>query len=121
MATIVFCEDDPTIRKLVRATLRPTGHDVHVAADGREGLALIQRLRPDLVVTDVAMPNLDGLRLTDELKRRPELAHIPIVLLTASVQRSQVEEGYRHGVAGHLAKPFGALELRNLIGELIGA
>jgi CheY-like chemotaxis protein len=120
VAKIVFCEDDRAIGKLVRVALRPTGHEVHVAVNGREGLALIEAVRPDLIFTDVAMPRLDGLQLADELKARPHLAHIPVVLLTASVQRAQVEEGYRHGVVAHLAKPFGAQELIAMIERFVG-
>lgn len=120
MAKIVLCEDDPAIGKLVRVALRPTGHEVHVAIDGEAGLALIEKIHPDLVFTDVAMPRLDGLRLVDTMKRRPDLSHIPVVLLTASVQRFQVEEGYRHGVTAHLGKPFGAQDLVKMIDRLLG-
>jgi CheY-like chemotaxis protein len=119
VAKIVFCEDDPAIGKLVRVALRPTPHEVHLAVDGEAGLALIEKVRPDLVFTDVAMPRLDGFRLADAVKGRPHLAHIPVVLLTASVQRTQIEEGYRHGVTAHLAKPFGAQELVSLIDRLL--
>ncbi|HEY7033208.1 MAG TPA: response regulator [Thermomicrobiales bacterium] len=119
VARIVFCEDDPGIGKLVRVALRPTGHEVHVAVDGEAGLALIEDIRPDLVFTDVAMPRLDGLQLADALKGRPHLAHIPVVLITASVQRAQVEEGYRHGVTAHLAKPFSAQDLVAMVGRML--
>jgi CheY-like chemotaxis protein len=85
LATIVFCEDDPTIQKLIRVTLRPTPYDVHVAADGIAALALIERVRPEVVFADVAMPGLDGLQLVSALKAGPHLAHIPVVMLTALV------------------------------------
>jgi two-component system chemotaxis response regulator CheY len=120
LATIVLCEDDPAIGKLVKVALRPTGHDVHVAVDGASGLELIEAIKPDLIFTDVAMPKLDGLRLVDELKRRPDLAKIPVVLLTASVQRFQLEEGYRHGVTAHLGKPFGPQDLVRMIDRILG-
>jgi CheY-like chemotaxis protein len=120
VARIVFCEDDPAIGKLVRVALRPSGHEVYLAVDGEAGLALIEDVRPDLIFTDVAMPRLDGLQLADRLKERPHLSHIPVVLLTASVQRTQVEEGYRHGVTAHLAKPFGAQELVAMVDRLLG-
>jgi CheY-like chemotaxis protein len=58
------------------------------------------------------MPNLDGFELADAMRARPDLAHIPIVFMTASVQREQIEECFRHGAAGHLAKPFTMAELR---------
>jgi CheY-like chemotaxis protein len=104
MAKIVFCEDSPVIQKLIGLALRATAHEVHFAADGAEGLALIERERPDLVFTDVWMPNLDGYQLADALKARPDLA--------------QLDEAYRHGAAGHVAKPFAAAALRAKVDEL---
>ncbi len=112
MSKVVFCEDDPMIRKLVQAALRSTTHDVHIAEDGKRGLDLIERLRPDVVFSDVAMPVMDGFELADAMRAMPDVAHIPIVFMTASVQREQIEECFRHGAAGHLAKPFTMAELR---------
>ena len=117
MSRVVFCEDDPMIRKLVLAALRTTNHDVHIAEDGKQGLDLIGRVRPDVVFSDVAMPVMDGFELADAMHARPDLAHIPIVFMTASVQREQVEECFRHGAAGHLAKPFTMSELRARVAQ----
>jgi CheY-like chemotaxis protein len=119
MARIVFCEDDPTIQKLVRAAFRDSGHDLHVASDGEEGLALVRALRPDLVFSDVSMPKLDGYQLGDALKASPDTAGIPLVFVTASVQRSQVAEAERHGGAGVLPKPFTMAELRARVLQLL--
>ena len=117
MSKIVFCEDDPMIRKLVETALRSSTHDVHLAGDGKEGLELIARLRPDVVFSDVAMPQMNGFELADAIRARPDIAHIPIVFMTASVQREQIDECFRHGGAGHLAKPFTMAELRARIAQ----
>lgn len=117
MSKVVFCEDDPMIRKLVQAGLRSTKHDVHVAEDGKQGLALIEKVRPDVVFSDVAMPEMNGFELADAMRARPDLAHIPIVFMTASVQREQIDECLRHGGAGHLAKPFTMAELRTRLAQ----
>jgi CheY-like chemotaxis protein len=117
VSKVVFCEDDPMIRKLVQAALRSTSHEVHVAEDGRLCLALIERIRPDVVFSDVAMPEMDGLGLADAMHAIPSLAHTPIVFMTASVQRDQIEECFRHGAAGHLAKPFTMSELRARVAQ----
>jgi CheY-like chemotaxis protein len=114
---VVFCEDDPMIRKLVETALRSTAHDVHIAEDGRNGLDLIEKVRPDVVFSDVAMPEMDGFQLADAMHARPNLAHIPIVFMTASVQREQIDECFRHGAAGHLAKPFTMAELRSRVAQ----
>jgi CheY-like chemotaxis protein len=120
MAKIVFCEDSPVIQKLIGLALRATAHEVLLAADGTEGLALIERERPDLVFTDVAMPGLDGFQLVAAVKARPDLAHIPVVLMTATSDAEQLAEGYRQGATGYLAKPFSAAALRAKIDELLG-
>jgi len=109
---VVFCEDDPMIRKLLQTALRTTTHDAQFAENGVQGLVLIERMRPDVVFTDVAMPEMDGFEMADAVRARPELAHIPIVFMTASAQRDQIEECFRHGAAGHLSKPFTMSELR---------
>jgi CheY-like chemotaxis protein len=112
VAKIIFCEDDPSVQKLIRVALRSTPHEVHIVGDGAEGLELTERELPDAVFTDISMPVLDGLQLISELKARPHLAHIPVVVVTASVQRHQMEEAYRHRIAGHLSKPFSVHDLR---------
>ena len=91
MGRVVFVEDDPTIRKLVQAALRSSPHEVHFATNGREGLELVLRIRPDAVFTDVSMPEMDGLQLADEIRAHPEIAKTPIVFITASVQKDQID------------------------------
>src|ERR687886_139000 len=95
MTPIVFCEDDPTIQKLIRVALRTTPYDVYVAADGLAGLALIERVQPEAVFADV-------------------------VVLTALVQREHREEADRQGVAGYLTKPFSPAELRASVDAFAG-
>jgi len=112
MATIVFCEDDPTIQKLIGIAMRSTPHRVFVAADGAQGLALISREQPDLVCTDLSMPGLDGFELMAALTTDAALAHLPVILLTASAQRSALDEGMRRGAVAVLVKPFSTADLR---------
>ncbi|MEA2662693.1 MAG: diguanylate cyclase [Chloroflexota bacterium] len=108
----MFCEDDETIERFIRMTMRSTPHEIRTAPDGLQGLALIQRLLPDLVVTDISMPGLDGFGVADAMHANPATAGIPILFATASVQRTQVEQLIAHGAAGYIGKPFGAAELR---------
>ena len=115
MPAVVFCEDDPTIQKLIRVALRSCPFEVHIAGDGAEGLDLIERLRPMVVFTDVSMPNVDGPELIRRMKARPELADIPVVVLTASAQRSELEAATRLGVDDCMTKPFSAADLRRRI------
>ena len=115
MATLLICEDDPTIRRMVGVVLRKGPHVVHIASDGEEGLALAEQVVPDLVISDVSMPGLDGFQLADAIRARPALAETRIVFVTASAQRADVEEGFRHGAVGYLMKPFSPAELRAAI------
>lgn len=121
LAKIVFCEDDPMIQKVVRAALRDSGHELHVASDGEEGLALVRRVRPDLVFSDVSMPKLDGYQLGDALKASPDTAGIPLIFVTASVQRAQIDEAMLHGAAGVLPKPFTVAALRARVAQHLRA
>jgi CheY-like chemotaxis protein len=119
MAKIVFCEDEVRIQKLIRTILRTTSHEVFIASDGVEGFEVIQREHPDLIFTDISMPHWDGFQLASAVKERPELAHIPIVFLTAFAQRAEVDEGYKHGAVSYLIKPFSPAELRDKVEEFI--
>jgi len=121
MGKIVFCEDDPMIQKLIQAAMRGSGHELHLASDGEEGLALIRRVRPDLIFSDVSMPKLDGFQLGDALKGSAETAGIPLIFVTASVQRAQIAEAEQHGAAAVLPKPFTMAELRARVAEFLPA
>lgn len=115
MATIVICEDDPSIQRLVRASLASTGHDVHIAVDGEEGLALIASIKPAFVITDLSMPKLDGIAMAQRLGATPDLAKIPVMFLSASLARLRdiTDSGVR--AVAILNKPFSPSELRALV------
>jgi CheY-like chemotaxis protein len=118
MGSVVWVEDDPTIRKLVAAALRTSGHDLQLATNGREGLELVRRVHPDVVFTDVSMPVMDGLELADAIRADPALADVRIVFVTASMQREQSERYTARG-ATFIAKPFSTAELRAHVERLV--
>ena len=119
MGKVVFVEDDPTIRKMVQAALRSSPHEIHFATNGREGLALVERVRPHCVFTDVSMPQMDGLQLADAIRAKPELAGVQIVFVTASLQREQIERYLAHGAVAYLGKPFTMTQLREHVDRLV--
>jgi two-component system cell cycle response regulator DivK len=119
MARIVFCEDQEQIRKVIELSMRATGHTIEITTNGREGLAAIERLAPDLIVTDLAMPEMTGFALADAIRARALFRHIPIMFITASVQRGEVAAFKSHGAAGYLAKPFSPRDLRAKIDALL--
>ena len=117
MSRIVFCEDDPAINKLIRVALRDSKHEVTMASNGAEGLKLIRSLQPRVVFSDVSMPDMDGFQLADAMRADPTIARIPIVFITASVQRADIEEALRRGGSRVISKPFTVTELRELVSE----
>lgn len=108
------------IQKLIRAALRAEDHELHLASSGDEGLELIRRELPDVVFTDVSMPGMDGFQLASHLKADPRTAHIPIVFMTASIQREQRDEAERLGAVAVLSKPFSMADLRARLAALTG-
>jgi CheY-like chemotaxis protein len=102
---------------MIGIILRSSPHTVQVATNGEEGLALAEQVLPDLIISDVAMPGLDGFQLADAIRARPALAGTRIVYVTASAQRADVAEGFRHGAVGYLMKPFSPAQLRATIEE----
>jgi CheY-like chemotaxis protein len=119
VARIVFCEDEEQIRKLIEVAMRTTEHTIEMFVNGRDGLEAIERQAPALIVTDLAMPDMGGFALADAVHARPALQHIPIMFVTASVQRGDVARFSEHGAAGYLAKPFSPRDLREKIDALI--
>lgn len=106
MAKILFCEDDAVLRKLISISMRHSEHEVYIAADGMEGLAIIEHERPDFIFTDIKMPRCDGFQLAIIIKKRPHLAHIPIIFMTGFSDQTIIEEVYRHHGADYLIKPI---------------
>ena len=119
MATILFCDDNPTIRKLIGAAMRATAHHVLFAEDGRRGLAVAEATRPDLVVTDLAMPVMNGLELHDALRGHPELSGVPIAFLTASTQHRMMAQARARRPVGLLLKPFSPIQLRRDVDSML--
>ncbi len=120
-ALILICDDEAPIRCVVGAKLRAGGHTVLEAADGDEGLSIALRDRPTLIVTDFQMPGRSGLDLALELRRRPETASTPVILLTArghSVDASQLPAT---NIVSRMSKPFSARDLARLVDETLSS
>ncbi len=107
-ALICVIEDEQVIANAVAARLRNEGFDVHTAADGHEGVALCERVRPDLVVLDLMLPGLDGLEVCRQVQRdRP----VPVLMLTARGEEADVLVGLGVGADDYMTKPFSPREL----------
>ncbi len=120
MSKVLFCEDDATIRKLIRVALRGMPHELLLAEDGAEGLELARRERPAAIFTDLAMPRLDGYALCEAVRGDPVLRDTPVVVVTASAQRAQLDEAVRRGASATMLKPFTMEELRAAVARWAG-
>jgi len=102
---ILIADDEPHVRKLLERYLSHHGYVVGLAADGLEALELVRQQTPDLVITDVNMPNMNGLELTRRLRTSHKTALIPILMLSAQKQETDVLAGYAQGADEYVGKP----------------
>jgi len=116
--TVLVVEDTPDVARLVHMTLRGSMR-VFVAPDGKKGLELARREQPDLIVTDLMMPVMDGLELTRQLRADEVLRQIPVVMLTARGDLEDRLVGVETGVSAYLAKPFSPRELLATVRSLL--
>ena len=115
MAQIVVMEDDAGTRTLIASVLKKDGHEVLAAADGAQGLALVRGQVPDLVISDVQMPGMNGFDMLAEMRRDPALSSIPVILLTSLQERAHMRIGMTSGADDYITKPFRAAELRQAV------
>ena len=106
MASILLVDDSTTMREMVSFTLSEAGHEVREAEDGVEAYEMAQSLDVNLVITDVNMPNMDGIMLTSKLRDLPAYKFIPILILTTETGPSKKEMGKVAGATGWVEKPF---------------
>jgi CheY-like chemotaxis protein len=120
MPTILVVDDDPVIQKLLVVNFEMEGYKVVCANDGIEGIALTQSQKPDLILLDVMMPRMDGIEAVNRLKSDPETAAIPVILLSAKAQSTDISGGLDAGADDYITKPFDPLELLDKVAALIG-
>ncbi len=116
---MLVVDDEHAIRLLCRVNLAAAGMDVLEAADGREGLDLARSERPDLVLLDVMMPNVDGWAVARELAADEETRDIPIVFLTARADPADRRLGEELGGVGYVVKPFDPVGLGDVVEEVL--
>ena len=103
---VLVVEDDPNIAELVLYNLEKNGYDVVVADDGEKGLALARKARPDFVILDLMLPGIDGIEVCQSMRRDPNLADLPIIMLTARTGETDVVVGLTVGADDYIPKPF---------------
>ena len=111
MIRVLVIDDDRLIRKVVNKVLTDLSYEVTEAEDGLEALKRIKSIQPDAVIVDKLMPGIDGLEVTRRLRREPELAHIPILILTSESDLQEKLAAFEAGADDYICKPFAAAEL----------
>ncbi len=117
---VLLADDDTSIQKLARITLeRVGGHETHICGSGAEALRAVSMFRPDIVILDVNMPDMDGIQTLAEIRRLPGMSRVPVVFLTASTEQHEIDSYTRLGASGVIAKPFDAMTFPGKIGEVL--
>ena len=114
-ATILYVEDNPDNRTLVRRILLAEDYSLIEATNAMDALRILQRQRPDLILMDINMPDMDGYTLTAKIRAMPGFERIPILALTANVMRGDKEKTLEAGCDGYIQKP---LDIDQLIREV---
>ena len=119
MARILAVDDSVAMRQMVEVTLSSAGHDVHQAVDGKEALSLAGQQSFDLVITDVNMPQMDGITLVKQLRELPSYKHTPMLVLTTEHAVERKMEGREAGATGWLVKPFNPERLLATVAKVL--
>lgn len=117
---LLVVEDEPALQKVLAMRLGLEGFEVRTASDGVEALEMIRAERPDLVLTDLMMPEMDGVELTRRIKGDAELKGIPVLVLTALKEQRERDNLVAAGADGFAAKPYDSAELTAKLKALLG-
>jgi two-component system, chemotaxis family, chemotaxis protein CheY len=119
---VLIVDDSAAIRKILQRVLRQT--DIQIgeileAGDGREAIQVLEKSSVGLVLSDINMPNMDGLQMLSEIKAKPEHKKLPVVMITTEGSHDKVLEAVNLGAAGYVRKPFTADQIKEKLSGLI--
>lgn len=120
MANILAVDDQKSMREMVRIVLQSSGHNVTLAEDGVEALSIAREQTFDLVISDINMPNMNGISFVSKLKLRPEYKFVPVLMLTTETSAYKKDKAKAFGASGWLTKPFDPDRLNNAVTKLLG-
>lgn len=118
--TILAVDDSRSIRDMVRFALEPLGYRIIDAEDGLEGLERLEANAVDLVITDLNMPNMNGIDFIAKVRQEDRFAGLPMVMLTTEGQAEKMRAGKKAGASGWIVKPFNELQLELTVKKFIG-
>jgi CheY-like chemotaxis protein len=116
---ILVVDDDPDVVDIVESWLKKDGYEVCTAHTGKEGLQKCKQLKPDAVILDIIMPDIDGSGVAEEIKDDPVTSNIPIIFLTGAVKSSEVPASHIVGGQYFLAKPFKGKDLLKMVRHVL--
>lgn len=119
-AKVLAIDDSRTMRNLIAATLSENGFDVHLASDGVEGLEQLDKAAPDLIITDINMPRMDGFGVIEGVRASLTHADIPILVLTTESGAELKARARKSGATGWIVKPFDDQRLVSTIHRVLG-
>jgi two-component system chemotaxis response regulator CheY len=117
---VLTVDDSKTIREMVSFTLKNADFDVVEACDGEEGLKILENKTPDLIISDVNMPKLDGFSFVKALRCLPKFKHVPVLMLTTEQTDEKKAEGRAAGATGWIVKPFDPEKLIQVVNKVCG-
>ncbi len=120
MASILAVDDSASMRQMVTFTLKGAGYEVVEAADGVQALNTAKTRRFNLVITDVNMPNMDGIALIRELRALPNYKFTPLLMLTTESSPEKKQQGKAAGATGWIVKPFNPVQLLGTVKKVLG-
>lgn len=115
MNRILIIEDDQFVRANIIELLHEEGYETYEAENGRKGIDIAKEIIPDLIISDVLMPYMDGHQVADELKRNPGTESIPFIYLTAKAESADIQNGFKKGANFYIIKPYKAKDLLKAI------
>ncbi|VAW36881.1 hypothetical protein MNBD_CHLOROFLEXI01-361 [hydrothermal vent metagenome] len=117
--SVLVVDDDPMKRQLLRFILERAGFGVAEAADGIEALSVLADSVPDLMTLDVMMPRMDGFTVCAQVRENPKMADLPIIMVSAKVDRSSIQQGMDAGATHYLSQPVMPDNLIKIVNELL--
>lgn len=117
---IMTVDDSASVRQMVGFTLKQAGYEIMEAQDGVDALNKLNGNSVNMMITDLNMPNMDGIQLIREARNRPETKFIPIVMLTTESQAEKKQEGKNAGATGWIVKPFKPEQLLAVVKKVLG-
>ncbi len=118
--TILTVDDSASVRQMVSFTLQGAGYDIIEAVDGEDAISKLGGKKIQMVITDLYMPNMDGIELIRALRANPECKFIPIIMLTTEAQEGKKQKGKAAGATGWIVKPFNPKQLLAVIKKVLG-